>query len=398
MASQMDSIGSDTKDLERDVKLFVQNYVSALKKLVEEKRQQIESINIKPSFPTEFPVKAVAYLGRRGIILHFEKADSSELSVIRNERPPARSQWGEFISYSRFSRIKDKASKKAESDIIYLLNLPKMIEEHEREMEHYYEALLIEEMSYTVEDYVKFLDKAKEVVDETRRRAMTEVHEMIEVIRSHLSNFEYMLRVGCKALNHLYFMINSDLETSLFLALNGKYFAAIAILRKILEVKLRCAYLDKLEDRAIADRKTEEWIDGGKIGKTFQQIVNDLLADQIDHDLTGLLNRLGTFEESSFKQSILSLYKELCVYVHLRPPTPQLEDLRISFSEFNLEKFHGYYSLFIKVMKLFEILLVLKFPSVISAPSLIEPGKNYNGVILSKTAMDAIATFSLGLQ
>jgi len=156
--------------------------------------------------------------------------------------------------------------------------------------------------------------------------------------------------------------------------------------------------LDKLEDRAIADRKTEEWIDGGRLVEKFSQIVNGLLANQIDHDLADLLNRLGTFEESSFKKSILSSYEELCVYVHLRPPTPQLEDLRINFSEFSLEKFHSYYSMFIKVMKLLEILLVLKFPSLISTPSLIETRENYKGLILSKTELDAIAIFSLGLQ
>lgn len=383
------------EDLERDVEVFIRNYVSALEKLVKENRKQIESIDVKPWFPTEFPVKAVGYLIKRGIIIHFEKADCFEVSTKNNERPHRRSRWGEFIHYPRFSRIKERASEKAESDIKYLLNLPKMIEEHERQMERYDEALWIEEMSYDTEHYVEFLNKAKEVVAETKLAAMQEVYDIIKVIQNHISNFEYMLRVGCKALDHLYFMINSDLETSFFLALNGKYFAALAIMRKILEVNVRSAYLDNLQDRALAEKETDDWISGGRFPFRFSDIVDNLISDRIDHSLTDLLKKLGSSENGSFRQSIVSLYAELCLFIHLRPqpPTPW-DDLKISFSEFNLEKFRSYYLLFMKVMKVSEILLVLKFPRVISTPSLAEPSETYRGLILSGSELDTIAKFA----
>jgi hypothetical protein len=383
------------KDLERDVELFVQKYVSTLEKLVRNKYRQMESIDIRPWFPTEFPVRAVAYLVKRGIIINFEKADHFEVSIKRNERPHVKSRWGEFIPYPHFLTIKDRASEKAESDIKYLLGLPKMIEEHEQEMQRYDEAILIEEMSYTTEHYLEFLGKANEVVVQTRLAAMQEVYDMIRVIQNHLSDFEYMLRVGCKALNRLYFMINVDMETSLFLALNGKYFAAVAILRKILEVTVRCFYLDSLQDRVLAERETDDWVSGGRYRRTFQQILNSLIGNGIDHNLTDLLKRLHAFENNSFKQSILSLYGELCLFVHLRPQTPWQEDLRMSFSEFNLDKFHRYYLLFMEVMKIAEILLVLKFPRIISTSSFTDPTETYEGVVLSKPELDAIAKFSI---
>jgi len=147
--------------LEKEVREFIQNYVNALKILVEEKHQQIESTGIRPWFPTEFPVKAIAFLGKRGVIINFDSADHFDISVKKGERPQTRSKWGEFIIYPRFARIKDKASEKAESDIKQLLSLPKMIEEHEQEMQSYYEALWIEEMRYTAEHYVEFLIRQK---------------------------------------------------------------------------------------------------------------------------------------------------------------------------------------------------------------------------------------------
>ena len=384
------------KILEKEVIDFIRNYVSALKMLVEEKHQQIESTGIRPWFPTEFPVKAFVFLGKRGVIVNFDRADHFDVSVKRDERPHTKSKWGEFIPYPRFARIKDKASEKAESDIKHLLSLPKMIEEQEQEMQSYYEALWIEDMRYTAEHYVEFLSKAKEVVDKTKEAAIQELYDIVTVIQNHLSNYEYMLRVGCKALDRLYFMINSDLETSLFLALHGKYYSAMAILRKVLEVNIRCVYLDSLQNRVMAERQIDGWINGRRFPKKLVvDTVNGIINDQVDQSLTSLLKRLTTFENGSFKQSILSLYRELCVFVHLRPLTRWDADLKLSFSEFNLGKWRNYYLLFMKVIKLAEILLILKFSRIVSMPGLVDPTETYKGLQLSKQELDAIAKFSV---
>jgi len=225
--------------------------------------------------------------------------------------------------------------------------------------------------------------------------AIPELYDIVTVIQNHLSNYEYMLRVRCKALDRLYFMINSDLETSLFLALHGKYYSAIAILRKILEVNIRCVYLDSLQDRSMAERQIDDWINGGKFPKKFRETVNSIIDAQVDQSLTSLLKRLNTFENGSFKQSILSLYRELCVFVHLRPLTRWDDDLKLSFSEFTLDEWRSYYLLFRKVIKLAEILLILKFPRIVSMSSLVDSTETYEGLQLSKQELDAIAKFSV---
>jgi hypothetical protein len=383
-------------DIETDIESFVRDYVTSLEKLVKEKRIEIESVGYVPSFPTEFPVRCSVFLGDVGIIVDFEKASHLEVTIRKNERPPAKTKWSEAIPYSLFEKIKKRAPEKALLDVNYHLNLPKMIEDHEQEMLRQYEAqdreYWIAEITYTIENYADFLSKAKEVIDKTIEEAKDELYEMIKVIRNHASNYEYMFRIGCKALARLHFMINSDLETSSFLALNGKYVAASAILRKILEVNLRCIYFSSVGPTQ-AEKVLEEWIEGGKFPYDFRkEVLNGLISGK-DKDLTGLLKKLGIFNNASFKELVSSLYSDLCVFVHLRRKTPRHEDFRFSFSEFSKEKFLDYHALYMKVVKVTEILLVLKFPRVVSTPNIAGDG-NYVGLALSEQHLSAIAEFS----
>lgn len=373
--------------LEEDVELFIRKYVTALEQLIEGAYRDVKSVGYEFGFPLEFPVKVVAYLGKRGIYIQIDKSDYFEVSIRKNERPNVKSRWSQFIFYPRFLKIKDRAYEKAESDIKQLLNFPEMIETHEREMERDYRALWFEEMSYIIEHYIKFLDETKIVVNKTKTKMIQEVYEVINVIQNHLSRFEFVLRVGCEALNRLYFMINSDMETSFFLALNGKYFAAISILRKILEVNVRCVYLDSLQERTQAERYINAWLNGGRFPKKFNEIVDALVSGEINQRLTDLLKRLGMFEGQSFRDSIASLYSALCLYVHLRPKTSWEEELILSFSEFNADSFTQFCRLFNEVMKISDILLILKFPKILFA-------SNFVGFEFSKKKLEALAKFS----
>jgi len=373
--------------LEKDIESFIRNYVGALEQLIKEKYPQVKTTTYEYGFPLEFPVKVVAYISKRGIHIHFDRSDHFEVSVRKNERIKAKSRWSQFILYSRFSRIKDRASERAESDIQRLLSLPAKIEEHERQMEEHYQALWFDEINFIIEHYLKFLFEARNVVDQTKTEKMVDVHDIINAIQNHLSRFEFVLLVGCEALNRLYFMINSDIETSFFLALYGKYFAAISILRKILEVNVRCVYLDSLQDKTQAERYLNEWLNGGRFRKGFNKIVDALVNDEINQKLTASLRELRTFEGLSFKESVKSLYSALCLYVHLKPQTNWEDDLILSFSEFSAESFGHFCRLFNEVMKISDVLLILKFPQILSE-------SKFTGFVFSKQQLEALEEFS----
>jgi len=267
--------------------------------------------------------------------------------------------------------------------------------EHEREMQRYYDAQWIETMKYHIEHYLTFLSKSKEVVEQTKNSRNGELFYIINLIQNHLSNYEYMLLVGCRALDRLHFMINSDLETSLFLALNGKYYPAVALLRKVLEVSIRCIYLDSLSDKASAKIKIDNWLNGGKFPKrTFYDTLNALISNKIDQHLTSQLKRLELFENSSLKQALTLLYKEFHIFVHLRPPTTWDEDLTLSFSEFKPNAWKNYHDLFLKVTKLIEILLIIKFPKIVSTGGIGKDVNSYTGLQLSKKELEELANFA----
>lgn len=372
---------------EKEIESFIRNYVNALERLIKEKYPEVKTIGYEYGFPLEFPVKAVAFLSKRGIHIHFDRSGDFEVSIKRNERVKMKSRWSQFILYPLFLKIKDKASKKAESDIQQLLNLPRMIEEHERQMEQHYQALWLDEMDYIIEHYVKFLDEARNVVDKTKTESMVDVYDIIKAIQSHLSRFEFVLRASCEALNRLYFMINSEMETSFFLALHGKYFAAISILRKILEINVRCVYLDSLVDRNRAERYLNHWLNGGRFPKGFRRIVDVLVNGETNRKLTALLRELSIFEDQSFKDSVVSLYDTLCLYVHLKPQTRWEEDLTLSFSEFNADSYSHFSRLFNEVMKISDVLLILKFPQILSA-------SKFTGFVFSEKQLKALEEFS----
>jgi len=374
---------------------YITNYLNAIKKLVDNNRQEIESINIIPNFPTKFPVKTSVFFGRKGIFIKFEESENFSISFNRNVNPPVKKgEWKQIIFYTQFKGIKDKASEKAKSDFNYFLSIPTMIEEHEKSMQEYYDALYFEAQNYELDNYLDYLKNTKKVVDETKNTTPQELLDIITVIQKHLSNYEYMLIIGANCLDCLHFMINSDLETSLFLAINGKYYSAIAILRKVLEVNIKSIYCDTLPNTAPNKNKIDDWLNRDTSPVPFATALNVLFKDNVDTKLTSLLKKLALFGEASLKKSISSLYSELCIYVHLRPTMQRDEEFELAFSEFNLHKLENYYRLFGNVTKFVEILLVTKFPKIVAASGIGSDTNTYAGLQISRGKLEALAKFN----
>jgi hypothetical protein len=218
---------------ESDISIFIGEYLKALSEIVEEKRSKILETNIKPSFPMEFPVKTSVFRTEKGMIISYEKAQKASIDFLK-QRSSKADYPGEFLPYKLFEFWKDKAEKKARSDVELLLALPAMLEQHEEERQDYYDGLQMEAMEFDIDGYFNFLSKSNEVIAKTKENAFSEVYQLVTIRQNFLGNFEYLLRAGCKALNDLYFLIDSEMEASFDLALHGRYIQAMAILRKVL--------------------------------------------------------------------------------------------------------------------------------------------------------------------
>lgn len=357
----------ETDISEEEVEKFIREYVTALEKLISGKFREVKSIGYEFGFPLEFPVSVRVYFGERGILIEYDKSDFFEITFSKDVRSRTKGRWGQFLLYAHFNYFKNIPYKKAESDVLELLNFPDKVEEHEKDVDRQYEAQLYEYMSFEVDSYLKYLDRSREVVSETKDIYLAYLHHLINIINNHMSRFEYIFRIRCRTLDQLYFMINADMETSLFLSLYGKYYAAISLLRKILEVNTRCIYLDYnvLRDNSF-EEKIEKWLEGEKFDDSYEYIVNNILPPDIDRRRTQMLQKIISLNNSSLNQHIQELYKKLSVYVHLRPKPEGLEDLNILFSEYNENHFENFYSLFVQVVKISVILLFIKFPQILS--------------------------------
>ena len=382
---------------EKEIIRFITEYITEIKKIVENKRQEIEKVGYTPNFPTKFPVKTIVYFRRRGILINFEESESFSIVFNRSEEPHAKkSKWQKFIFHSKFTKNKEKASEIAKYDINDFLDIPRKVEEHEKDMQEQYEALFIEAQNFELDNYLEYLESAKKALNETRDSNPQELLDIKTTIQNHLSNYEYMIIVGGIALDSLHFMINSDLETSLFLALNGKYHSAMAILRKVLEVNVRCIYFDSLADKTSSQNKIDEWLNGGSFPLNFAVIVKALMMN-INQQLTSLLKRVRLFEESSFKQFIISLYKSFHVYVHLRPQTAD-QDLDLYFSEYKPNEWKKYHDSFTQVTKLIETLLIIKFPKMVSTQGIGKETNDYKSLQLSKQQIEELSKFPSLIQ
>ncbi len=345
---------------------FIHKYVTALSKIVEEKQAQIVAAGIAPSFPTKFPVEATVYLTDRGLLIHFVKAPAFGVSVKKNERPSNKSEWGEFMLYAAFDSIKDKPEEKAEADIKRLFELSDMLVEKDEADQAYYDALWFEEMQSNVDYFIEFLGKSSTAVGKTKTEALVETHEIVTIIQNFMSDYEFLLINGCKALDTLYFLIESEMETSFFLALHGRYTSAMARLRTVLEVMMRCIYLDCLGNRTKAQTQLSDWIINGEFKPHFPDVVKGILDDQTDQKVTTLLSNFGVLTASSLADLIKSKYRELCSFVHMRPNASGY-DLDFLFPDFSKTLWSNYYNTFILIANAYEALLILKFPKILSS-------------------------------
>lgn len=354
---------------EEDVENYLRQYVPALERLLEHKYPRAKEIGLTSGFPLEFPVEVTAYIVPRGIHVKYQKSDAFEIKVLKMEEAPKKSGLiGEFIPAYRFLVIKDRGEERAESDIVWLLSLPEQYEAMQREMELMDEKLWQDEMKYVVESYKHYLDVSKNVCKKTIVKRTQELYDSVTRIQNHVQRLELLYQIGCEVLAETHFLINEDMESSLFLALNGKYYVAMALLRKILEVNVKAMYFDSLpqKHKQNLQEKIKLWLNGRNPRlPSVQKMLGKLIDKRTDERIVQFLRHFRRFSGSSFRKYVQDLYHELCLYVHLCPEMSLDEKLKMSFSEYDEERFTLWYTCFEKVNEILDTLLVLKFPSIL---------------------------------
>lgn len=274
-----------------------------------------------------------------------------------------------MISNRYLSRILDKPENMAQLDVMSVFEHEEMMEEEAlREMEDaekYYE----EEMDQQVKRWFEIIEKTKEVEKATLEKREKEVQAAILIAANQYSSFEIYEKIG-----YALFMASTDLsdtlDSSIFLAVNGKYRAALALLRRWLETVCIGVYYDNMLKTARTPEKNsfyqevQAWLARPKYHRFTGKggIISRLIDNDMESKGSQILKARPKATQTSFKKYIEEQYSELSKYIH-SGGTTIFEDL-IFFAEFDDALFIEWFNRFVEINTICGILIILKFPEI----------------------------------
>lgn len=356
-----------------ELKKFIEEYISQYIKILEEKYPER-----KENFPvySNYPLNVIAYVSEKSThIVYKSEASSLKIEVFEVDNIQDYKKQKEDIETSVYSNdylkyLMRNPREFAEMEISNFLSF----EEHEKAQDEYYEALYEEYIESEVDNYIKYLNKARNVEKETSEKNRKEIHSAITLVEKHLDNHRAFLKTGCMSLLSVVFELNQDIESSIFLSIHGKYRPANALLRRWLETTLIALYFDFELKKCVPKTKTHEelqkkcnkWLEKSS---HFRFTGNDcsILAALLDPDTDDfamqILKEITPSKYSSFRGYIEDMFRNLSKCVHYGGMN---EDILIDFAEYNEKSFKEWYVILNQINEICNILILLKFPEMLT--------------------------------
>jgi len=329
----------------------------------------------------DYPYEINVYTDEKATRVFADYGKEFKVNVIEVGKVPGPSEGKgkllHMVSNRYLSRILDKPENMAQLDVMSVFEHEETMEEEAlREMEDaekYYE----EEMNQQVKRWFEIIEKTKEVEKTTLEKREKEVKTAILIAANQYSSFEIYEKIG-----HALFMVSTDLsdtlDSSIFLAVNGKYRAALVLLRRWLETVCMGAYYDTMlktthaTEKSSLYQKVQEWLARPEYHKFKGKggIISKLIDNDTESKGSQTLKVRPKATQTSFKKYIEEQYSELSKYVH-SGGTTIFEDM-IFFAEFDDALFIEWFNRFVEVNTICGILIVLKFPEIMKFYSISE--------------------------
>ena len=238
----------------------------------------------------------------------------------------------------------------------------------ENEIQHY------EEIYYQfVQDYYQDLDHAFEnwikqssgVLSKSKEKKSNSIYAVTQMIIFQSSLFKVLLDCKAECVVEVFEDVEYDIKSSFFLALHGRYYSAMALLRRWLETILvainfdtRLNLLDpNSKDYTNLEKIKNDWISGKQI-----EIIrgsNGVIISLLDKKTNSRASQLyGT--NFNFEEMVSKIYKDLCKFVHFGGIMAG-EDLILGYSEFNDKNFDEWFILFCKIYEISIVISSLKY-------------------------------------
>lgn len=349
----------------KEIEKFIRDYVTKLENLVTGIYSDVKLQGYESGIPLQFPVSVQVFQVERGLFFYFDKSDFFNFKIINQRKK--KSRWRHFILATHFEKWKDRGHDKAKFDVRRLYYVPDSIESFAMQNEERWEeaeAQHIEDITAEVDYYIDYLKDSEKIITETKRNHIYELYDILEIIVKYASRMKVYLSSGSWTCFETWSTVMTEMESAFFLALYGKYFSAIALLRKVFEIPCRAIFLDfNLKNDNSYEEIKEQWYAGEKFHFVYSNMINRLIVDEEDKLIKPFLNILYDID-IDIRIKLKNLYKELSKYVHFIPEE-SIDEMPILFSEYNEEEMKKFYKLFIESITMTDILFILKNPSSI---------------------------------
>lgn len=362
-----------------EVKTFIGRYIDEYRRYLEEKHPERKD---ESDLYSGYPYHVTAYVGERTTLIECQ-LNSSKLTIktekVKKEPTFKRRKGYVATSYANryLKRILDQPEMLARRDIEEWISheeFEKQEAEHwQRLMEQYFQ----QNVEWTVKNYISYIKTSYDVSEKTSSIMKAAIYDIVKKIHNQGIMLESYLMCGCLTLIDISIQVTEDIESSLFLALHGKYGPAMALLRRYLETMVIALHFDA--DIARYDRnsrtfdsvkkKRDKWVE-----KSFHMrftgdfgVLERLIDPDTDYIALETLRRTDThFNGSSFRAYLKKLYGRLSKFVHYGGTRPIGEISSLEFAEFNEDRFKEWYTRFSQIFEICNLLTVTKFPSLLS--------------------------------
>jgi len=362
---------------------FIEEYISEYRRFVEESYSKRK--DLFPLF-NSYPMHVIAFLSPTATLIEYVSnvpKFAIQIDEVR-ELPKLDRKTKHYIGAFRndyLLKIIKEAKKVARQDVSHAVADYDTYEESQKELAEYYERQYAEyiddQIKYTVKGYDSYIASAYEVRSETLSRYEAKIYDVVKIIdsvRGYLT--EALLIATCEASFDVIDEVVQDVESSLFLAMHGKYVPANALLRRILENTLTALYFDseigkcKVGSRTHRDlcERRDTWVEKSKKGNvSFTSdygILGRLIDPDTDYIARKILGQTNPNAPQKFRKYILNIYGDLCKFVHYGGPT-LVERFSLEFARFDEKKFEEWVCRFRQVFEIYSIVLAVKFPQVL---------------------------------
>lgn len=370
----------DTKHLKKeDVENFIREYISEYRTYLEEKYP-----NRKSDFPfyKEYPFDVKAYVDEKTTLIVYKynvptlKIEVFEVDKVPDWRHQQKNTYVEIFANVYFSRRIDNPKDVAIREILDFFSQ----EEYDMGQSEIYEKMHCEaveaEVNDTVEGYLKYLNHAYDVQNETLEKHKTDLYEVTQLAIEHEKYFSAYLIAECENLANVTIELSKDIESSIFLSVHANYRAANILLRRLLEVTISAIFFDfhlqndksntnkyenivKLHDRWSKNQKSIHFTGNGGF-------LNRLIDDDTDNKATKLLN-LNPTNKKTFENYVTDVYKNMSGHVHYggKFSGDVLDELTFDFVEYDVRQFKEWYNKLNQIHEICNIIILLKFPEMI---------------------------------